>query len=103
MSLEVQDMSTGISEEELYRQARKRVEEKKGFYIHFAVYIIVNILLVVIWAVTGGGFPWFVFPLGGWGIGLLFHFLGVFIFSRQSGWERRQIEKEVERLKKGNF
>ena len=95
-------MSTGISEEELYRQARKRVEEKKGFYIHFAVYIIVNILLVIIWAVTGGGFPWFVFPLGGWGIGLLFHFLGVFIFSRQSGWERRQIEKEVERLKKGN-
>jgi len=94
-------MSTGISEEELYRQASKRVEEKKGFYIHFAVYIAVNIMLVIIWAVTGAGFPWFVFPLGGWGIGILFHFLGVFVFSQQSNWERREIEKEVERLKKG--
>jgi len=90
-----------MSEEELYSLARKRVEEKKGFYIHFAVYIMVNILLVIIWAVTGAGFPWFVFPLGGWGIGVLFHFLGVFVFSRPGGWERREIEKEVERLRKG--
>ena len=94
-------MSTGMSEEELYRQASKIVEEKKGFYIHFAIYIGVNILLVIIWATTGAGFPWFVFPLGGWGIGVLFHFLGVFVFSRPSNWERREIEKEVERLKKG--
>jgi len=93
-------MSTGMSEEEIYCQARKRVEEKKGFYFHFAVYIVVNIMLVIIWSVTGNGFPWFVFPLGGWGIGILFHFLGVFVFSRTSSWERREIEKEVERLKK---
>ncbi len=94
-------MSTGMSEQEIYQQAKKRVEEKKGFYIHFAVYIAVNIMLVIIWSVTGAGFPWFVFPLGGWGIGILFHFLGVFVFSQPSGWERREIEKEVERLKKG--
>lgn len=94
-------MTTGMSEEEIYRQARKRVEEKKGFYIHFAVYIIVNIILVIIWAATGAGYPWFLFPLGGWGIGILFHFLGVFVFSRQTDWERRAIEKEAERLRKG--
>ena len=93
-------MATSMSEKELYEQARKRVEEKKGFYIHFAVYILVNIMLMIIWAVTGAGFPWFVFPLGGWGIGVLFHFLGVFVFSRQSAWEKREIEKEVERLRK---
>jgi len=94
-------MTTGMSEEEIYREARKRVEEKKGFYTHLTVYIGVNILLIIIWAVTGAGFPWFVFPLGGWGIGILFHFLGVFVFSRQTGWEKREIEKEVERLKRG--
>ncbi len=93
-------MSTKMSEEELYRSARKRVEEKKGFYTHFAVYIAVNILLVIIWWATGAGFPWFIFPLGGWGIGVLFHFLGVFVFSRPSNWERREVEKEVERLRK---
>ncbi|MFC2002221.1 2TM domain-containing protein [Chloroflexota bacterium] len=93
-------MSTQMSEQEIYQLAKKRVEEKKGFYIHIAVYIPVNIFLVIIWASSGAGFPWFIFPLGGWGIGLLFHFLGVFIFSRQSSWEKREIEKEVERLKK---
>ena len=94
-------MATGMSEEEIYRKAREKVEEKKGFYVHFIVYILVNIMLIIIWAVTGAGFPWFIFPLGGWGIGVLFHFLGVFVFSRQTSWERREIEKEVERLKRG--
>jgi len=98
-------MSSGMSEEEIYHQARKRVEEKKGFYIHLAVYVIVNILLIIIWAVTDRGFPWFVFPLAGWGIGILFHFMGVFVFSRggMSDWERKETEKEVERLKKSKY
>ena len=93
-------MTTGMSEEEIYRIARKRVEEKKSFYIHFAVYVVVNIMLIIIWAVTGAGFPWFIFPLVGWGIGVLFHFLGVFVFSKQSGWERKAVEKEAENLRK---
>ena len=93
-------MSARMSDEEIYKLASKRVEEKKGFFIHFTVYLCVNTLLIIIWAVTGAGFPWFVFPLGGWGIGVLFHFLGVFVFSKQSGWEQRAIEREVERLRK---
>ena len=38
-----------MSEEEIYKIARKRVEEKKGFLVHLAVYIIVNIGLVLLW------------------------------------------------------
>lgn len=94
-------MSVQLTEEELYKEAKKRVEEKKNFFMHLAVYVVVNALLVFIWAFTSdGGFPWFIFPLGGWGIGLLFHFLGAFVFSGQTEWERRAIEREVERLKK---
>jgi len=94
-----------MSEQEIYELARKRVEEKKGFFIHLTLYIAINIMLVFIWAFSSGNgdrFPWFIFPLGGWGIGILFHFLGVFVFSKQTGWERRAIAKEVERLKKEN-
>jgi len=95
-------MATEMSEKELYEAARKRVEEKKGFFIHLVVYICVNILLVIIWAFpAGGGYPWFLWPLGGWGIGILFHFLEVFVFSGKTAWEKREIEKEVERLRKG--
>ena len=92
-------MTTGMSEEQIYEQAKKRVEEKKGFFVHLTVYIIVNIMLVLIWAfAAGGGYPWFLWPLGGWGIGLLFHFLGVFVFGRKS--DRASIEKEAERIRR---
>jgi fatty acid desaturase len=87
-----------MPEEEIYREAKKRVEEKKSFRIHFIVYLCVNALLVIIWATTGAGFPWFVFPLGGWGIGILFHFLSVYVFSRET--DKREIEKEAEKIRK---
>ena len=78
-------MANPMSEEQIYDLAKKRVEEKRGFYSHLTVYIIVNIILIIIWAFpAGGGFPWFIFPLCGWGIGLLFHFLGVFVFEGKS-------------------
>ena len=95
-------MSQPMTEEEIYKKARKRVEEKKGFFSHLAVYIVVNALLVLIWALTDRGHPWFVWPLGGWGIGLVFHFLGVFLFSKETGWERNEIEREAERIRKSD-
>ena len=49
---------------------------------------------------SGGGYPWFLWPLGGWGVGLIFHFLGVFVFSRSTEWERKEIQKEMEKLRK---
>ena len=97
-------MTTKMSEQEIYQEAKRRVEEKKGFFVHFSVYILVNILLVIIWAVSsGGGYPWFLWSLGGWGIGIIFHFLGVFVFSRKSNWERKEIEKEADRLRKSGI
>ena len=84
------------SDEELRRKAEKRAEEKIGFYTHFAIYIIVNLFLIAIWAVTGAGFPWFIFPLFGWGIGITAHFVSVFAGT---GFAERLAEKEYERLK----
>jgi hypothetical protein len=90
-------MITGISEEQIYKQAKKRVKDKKGFYIHFTIYIIVNIIQVLVWAfVTDGGHPWFIWSLGGWGIGILFHFLAVFVFEGKS--DRAAIEREAEKI-----
>jgi hypothetical protein len=92
-------MTSGMSEEQIYKLAKERVEKKKGFFIHITVYIAVNIMLVIIWAfAAGGGFPWFIFPLCGWGIGVLFHFLGVFVFGRKL--DNAAIEKEAEKLRR---
>ena len=94
-------MTQPLSDEEIYRQARKRVEEKKGFFVHLIVYSMVNLGMILIWAfAAGGGYPWFVWILGGWGIGLVSHFLGVFVFNKTSGWERRQMDAEIARIKK---
>ena len=95
-------MTAQLSDEEILKIAKKRVEEKKGFFVHLCVYIVVNIGLVLLWWWTSGGsgHPWFVWTLGGWGIGLIFHALGVFVFNKETSWERKEIEKEVERIKK---
>ncbi len=84
---------------ELRREAKKIAERKLGFYIHLAVYILVNILLVSIWYFTGKGYPWFIFPLVGWGIGVVMHFLATFVFTEREYLDR-MAEKEYKKLKK---
>jgi hypothetical protein len=91
-------MSPQMTEEQIYEEARKRVEEKRGFFIHLAIYVVVNIFLAAIWWFTGAGFPWFVFPLGGWAIGIIMHFLSVFVFNRLP--DQAAIEKEAEKLRR---
>ena len=91
-------MSRQMTEDQIYEQAKKRVEARKAFFTHLAVYVVVNFMLVMIWAfASGGGYPWFIFPLGGWGIGLLFHALGTFFFLQSS--DDAAIEKEAAKLR----
>jgi Domain of unknown function (DUF1707)/2TM domain len=40
---------------------------------HVRVYLAVVALLWVIWLVTGAGYPWPIWPMLGWGIGVLGH------------------------------
>ncbi|MFT4034376.1 MAG: 2TM domain-containing protein [Patulibacter sp.] len=48
-----------------------------GFRIHASVFLAVNLLLLATWLLTGGGYPWFVFPFLAWGIGLVAHYAAV--------------------------
>lgn len=56
---------------------RRQDQQRTGLRIHVAVYAMVQLLLVATWALTGADFPWFIFPLLGWGIGLVAHALAV--------------------------
>ncbi len=80
-----------------YYRAKKRVEAKFGFYIHLAVYLAVNALLVTINLSTSTEYLWFKWSLMGWGIGVLFHALAVFVFSGGSGIKAQMIEKEMKK------
>ena len=92
-------MANKLSEEEILEQAKKRVKAKQDFYKHLLSYVVVNILLVIIWAFPAGrGYPWFLWVIGGWGIGLLFNFIEVFVWSQKG--DRAAIEKEAEKIRK---
>lgn len=54
---------------------------RNGFVIHLAVYLAVNLLLFVIWAVTRSDQPWFVYPLLGWGVGITAHGAAVKLYA----------------------
>ncbi len=43
---------------------------------HASVFLLVNVLLLGIWAASGGGYFWPVWPLLGWGLGLAKHAAG---------------------------
>lgn len=94
-------MTQRLSDEELYKLAKQRVEEKKGFFYNLVAYCVVNGALYLLWRfAAGGGYPWFWWVLGGWGIGLIFHFVNVFVLPGQHGeWEQREIRKEMDRLR----
>lgn len=73
-------------------QARKRIADLKGFYGHLGAYIGGCILFVGIWLITTpGGHPWFLYPILGWGIGMLSHAFTTFWGG--SDWEERKMEE----------
>ncbi len=90
---------------EEFKQAWKELEveeAKRGFLAHLASYVIVNAFLIFINLYTSPDSLWFFWVLGGWGIGLAFHF----VFSRErfviSEWEEKagKVEMRAKELKK---
>jgi len=84
------------SEQELRARARRRAEEKVGFYFHLGAYLLVNTGLWALWFFTSRDvFPWPVFVSVFWGIGLVAHGIGTFVGDR---YTESLAEKEYQRL-----
>lgn len=102
-------MKTDYTEEQRYLRAKKRVDNLKGFYIHFSVYVLVNIFIscIIIFGLThdenltfaqaikhpGVYMTWL-----GWGIGVFIHWLSVFGLPSfiSKDWEDRKIKELME-------
>jgi hypothetical protein len=68
-------------------------QAKKGFKINLTAYAIVNSVLVTINMLTVPQFPWFLFPLCGWGFGLTMHYnFGVRLLGKQVKTQKQTIE-----------
>jgi hypothetical protein len=101
-----------------YLRAKKKVEKIKGFYVHLSVYVAVNLFIsgIIIYGLTYddgdtfgeafsnfGVYSTWVF----WGIGVFFHWLGVFGFNSFFGgnWEEKKLKEFMDReddIKKRN-
>ena len=86
----------GHTEDELRDQAVQRLKKKRDFGTHLFIYVAINAMLVVIWAVTDSGFFWPIFPIVGWGIGVAANAWDV--YGRRPITED-QIRREVDRLR----
>lgn len=86
-----------VTEEE--REALAYVRDIKGFYSHLVVYLVSVVAMVVAGLVFESGYPWYIWPALGWGMGVVAHGLAVFevFFLFGADWERRQVEKRLRR------
>lgn len=69
-------------------RAKRMGKARVGFYIHLAVYVVVNALLVGINLATSTNHLWFKWPLLGWGIGILAHAFVTFALPGLVGMKR---------------
>ena len=91
-----------ISDEELMKQARKRVALKRWFKAHLLIYVVVNVFLVFIFFITSRNawhaYFWPIWPMMGWGLGVAIHgavvYFGILGFGNND-----QVMKEYQKLK----
>ncbi len=87
-----------MTDNEQYQRAMKRVEGKLGFFKHLCVYLIVNMFLIVINFSSSSDYLWVKWPIIGWGIGLIFNALSVFVTFDGSNIKEEMIQKELEKV-----
>jgi hypothetical protein len=62
--------------------ARKQLEDRRDFLTHVVAYVVLNAALVVVWAITGGGYFWPAWVIVAWGAGLILHAWDTFLRRR---------------------
>jgi 2TM domain len=89
------ELRTPVSEPALREQATIRLRKKRDFRAHLLAYLLCNGSLLIIWALTGAGFFWPVFPMLAWGIGLVFHAWDIY----RQPFSEQQIQREMKRMR----
>jgi 2TM domain-containing protein len=87
-------------ETSLRDRAVKRLKKRRDFRAHLLVYTLVNAFLVLIWAMTSpDNFFWPIFPMVGWGIGVVMNAWDVYVAQ---DFTEEEVHREMQRLQHGH-
>ncbi|MCB9213286.1 MAG: 2TM domain-containing protein [Alteromonas sp.] len=94
----VMNTQTQYISEKRYERAKKQVENIKGFYIHFTIYLIMVPVFIYL-NIISTSFPWAMFPIFGWGMGIAGHAFEAFNYNPILGrkWEERKIRELMDK------
>ena len=94
-----------MNNEEIYKEAAKRIRAKKGFFYHLIAYAgVLGMLYAIMYFENSGQMLPVIIVALSWGIGLATHYFKAFgtehlgIFGFNSNWEEEELEKEIEKL-----
>jgi 2TM domain len=94
--MEMTDQQLPSVDQDRRDRAIARLKKRRDFGAHLFVFLVVNGFLIGVWAFTGAGFFWPVFPMFLWGIGLVLNVWDVY-------WRRPvsedQVRREMERMR----
>ncbi len=87
-----------LEEKGIRMRVEWRLTHRRVFYGHASVYVLVNGMLWSIWALTDAGHMWPMYPMMGWGIGLVAHAMGYY-YEHGLGREHREraLQREIKR------
>ncbi|MFC5045068.1 2TM domain-containing protein [Aquimarina hainanensis] len=94
---------TASNDEIKYERIRKKVQKIKEFQYNLISYsVVIPGLAILNYVTTGFSIPWFIFPLFGWGLGLLFHGMDAYEYHPFMGknWEEKKIRKYMNQEKR---
>ncbi len=57
---------------------------RAGFRIHLLVFLLATPALWLVWYLTDRTYPWPLWSTPAWAVGVLFHYLGAFVFRKSS-------------------
>lgn len=84
-------------------EVREHVRKLRRFYTDVLVYTLVNLFLILIWALSGAGYFWPIWVIIGWGIGLGIHAFTIGLIPQMTSmvpfltaeWEDEEVRKLV--------
>lgn len=86
------------------QQVRQHVRRLRRFYTDALIYAVVNVGLILIWALSGGGYFWPIWVIIGWGIGLGIHAFSLGLIPQINAmipfmtaeWEDQEVRRLME-------